>query len=948
MATIFIDKSDGMIAVRDSYDVKEKCSSAGCFWDGDSKLWKMVFTLDTFERLIKKIPEANIDPYVFKALESQKNKEDKLAELREKASRNEDIHFRVLGLKANPFPYQKLGILYAVTNGNGMMIGDSMGLGKALVSNTHIFTPTGKVEIGSLKVGDKVIGRNGKECTVTGVYPQGFEDIYRITFTDGFWIDCGPEHLWEVSSPCSNRQEKNSFVFSVSQLNDPHGNYSHFGYGHNEKKEYRIKTYYKYKNGNNRWSIPIVEPIRFTSKPVPIDPYLLGIFLGDGHISKRGYVSITKRLEDLQEMVIKSVKPNKGKPHLGKCFFSEYSQSIIEFGLNGKRSWEKNIPALYKYNSPNIRLALLQGLMDTDGSAGDGTTEYSTSSKSLCDDVVELVQSLGGIVRLRTRIPVYTYNGVKKKGRTSYRLNIKLHPSMNPFRLQRKAKKYLVPEKYVPARYIDRIEKLPEQQETVCIAVDSEDHLYVAEHCIVTHNTMQAIASALILKQKGLVKNCLVITPASLKFNWPLEIEKFTNETCLVINGKKPEDRIAQWLDDSCFFKIANYELVVEDLGAGREYKEKKGEDPEQTKKRVARKVKQFIKQKKLAQVKEKVWDLIILDEIHACKHGTSKRHKAVKAMKAKMKIGLSGTPMDGRLEELFTLMGIIAPGILGSRTSFFTRYVTTDFFGAVKGYKNIQEVQDKIAPFFIRRMKKDVLKDLPEKLYENKVIALTDEELKIYNAIKKGKHPSVIDKDGQVAEPMVRAIRCMQFVNFPQMVDSSCKASTKLDVFRDVVEELVQMNGQKIIIFTQFKQILNLVDQILKEMKLKFLRIDGDTDKVLRADYQKLFNEDPTIDCIIGTDAMSTGLNLIGGDTVLNLTQSWQPAIMSQREDRSYRIGRKENVTVLNFLCKDTIEEKIRRVLYSKDKITSETLGDGTDEAVLRKLGPQEIEDLL
>lgn len=590
MATIFIDKSDGMLAVSDSYEVKEKCSAAGCFWDGETKLWKMAFTISTFENLIKRIPEAKIDPSLFKEIQEQKEKEDKLAEIRKKAKANEDIVFRIPGVKINPFPYQKLGILYSVINGKGMLIGDSMGLGK------------------------------------------------------------------------SN----------------------------------------------------------------------------------------------------------------------------------------------------------------------------------------------------------------------------------------------------------------------------------------------QAICTAIMMKNKGIAKSCLVITPASLKFNWPLEIEKFTNETCIVIDGKKPEERISQWQDTSCFFKIANYELVVEDLFGGREYKAKENETAEQTKKRVAKKIKQLVKQKQLQDVKDKVWDLVILDECHYLKHSSSRRYKAVKGLKAKMKIGLSGTPMDGRLEELYTVMSIIAPGILGSHTSFFNRYVTTDFFGAVKGYKNIQEVQDKIAPFFIRRLKKDVLEQLPDKLYENKIIALTEEEKKIYKQIKKGTHPCVINKDGSIAEPMVRAIRCMQFVNFPQMIDPNCKNSTKLDVFKEVLEEIVQLNGQKVIIFTQFKQILNLVEQILKDMKLKFLRIDGDTDKKLRADYQKMFNEDTSIDCIIGTDAMSTGLNLIGGDMVLNLTQCWQPATMSQREDRAYRIGRKENVTVLNFLCKDTIEEKIRKALYSKDKITADTLGDDTDEAVLMKLGPQEIEELM
>lgn len=585
MPTIFVDPNDGLLAVKDAYNDRNLCQSAGCFWDAETKLWKMVFTLKTFETLLKKIPHAFIDPAMKGQLEEQKKKEDKLAEIRRIAKDNEDINFRVMGLNATLFPYQKLGILYSTVNRNSMLIADSMGLGKSI----------------------------------------------------------------------------------------------------------------------------------------------------------------------------------------------------------------------------------------------------------------------------------------------------------------------------------------------------------------------QGLATALVLKNKGLAKQCLVVTPASLKYNWPLEVAKFTNEKCIVVDGKKPEDRIAQWLDTSAFFKIVNYELVVEDLFGGREYKPQEAKTPEELQKQKEKVAKKNMRQRLLSDIKKKVWDVCICDEAHMLKHTDSKRHRAIKAVKCKTRIFLTGTPMDGRLEELFNLMSILAPGILGSRTSFYNRHVVTDFFGSIKGYKNIPEVQEKIAPFFIRRLKSDVLKQLPDKIYENRVISLSEEEKKIYQAIKKGKHDSVKE-----AEAVVRAIRCKQFCNFPQMLDPNCKSSSKLDAFRDVLEEVIQLNGNKAVIFSQYKEMLNVLVKVLDEMHLKYLRIDGDTDKKLRADYQKRFNEDNTIDCIIGTEAMSTGLNLIGANHVINYDDNWQPAIMAQRQDRCHRIGQKDTVTCISFVCKDTIEEHIRSVLYTKDKVTSETLGDGTDEAVLKKLGPKELEDLM
>jgi SNF2 family DNA or RNA helicase len=130
--------------------------------------------------------------------------------------------------------------------------------------------------------------------------------------------------------------------------------------------------------------------------------------------------------------------------------------------------------------------------------------------------------------------------------------------------------------------------------------------------------------------------------------------------------------------------------------------------------------------------------------------------------------------------------------------------------------------------------------------------------------------------------------------------------------------------------------------------MGLKYLYIWGGTDQKRRADMQKEFNEDQKIDVIIGTDAMSCGLNLTGADYVINYDDFWSPSIMAQREDRSHRIGQKNVVTVINFICRDTIEERIRDVLYNKSRVTAETLGDNTEEFVLRRLNPRELAKLL
>ena len=454
--------------------------------------------------------------------------------------------------------------------------------------------------------------------------------------------------------------------------------------------------------------------------------------------------------------------------------------------------------------------------------------------------------------------------------------------------------------------------------------------------------SLQAIATALFLKSKGMAKNALIVTPASLKFNWPIEIEKFTDEKYVVVDGT-PEERIAQWLRDDVFFTIVNYELILEDLFGGREYKENE-EDSLEVKARKARlseKAKQ--RERILTPVRTRMWDFLAVDEAHSLKSHSAKRTRNIKQLRAKVRMALTGTPMDGRLEELHSVMGFVAPGLLGSKARFFQMHIETDFWGKVTGYKRLGEVSKRIEPYFIRRLKKEVLKDLPDKIYENRMVSLTPEEKKIYKALADGGHEATED-----AQAIVAVIRCKQFCNYPKMVDEDCKNSSKMESFKEVVEEVVIQNGHKALVFSQYKEMLNIIVKVLDATGVKYLRIDGDTPKQARADMQVKFNMDPKIDVMIGTEAMSMGLNFTGADYVINYDDNWSPSIMGQREDRCHRIGQKNVVTVVNFICKDTIEERIRDVIYGKNKITAEVLGDATDEMVLKRLNPREMAKLL
>jgi len=473
----------------------------------------------------------------------------------------------------------------------------------------------------------------------------------------------------------------------------------------------------------------------------------------------------------------------------------------------------------------------------------------------------------------------------------------------------------------------------------VKFAINSTGGILIADE-MGLGKTIQSIATAIYRKKKGEIDKCLIITPASLKWNWPLEIEKFTDESYSVIAGT-PEKREKQWTED-VFFYIVNYELITEDLFGGKKIKEKNSETPVQREKRVERENKKKQRVKRMLPVTSRVWDMIILDEIHAIKTHRSMRTQNVKKIKSKYRIGLSGTPVDGKLEELHSIYDFLRPGLFPSKTLFMQKHAETDFFGAIKGYRDVKTVCDKIDPYMIRRLKRNVLKDLPDKIYFDRVIELSDAESKIYKKLAERKHELT-----EEVEPMVAAIRCKQFCDSPALIEINKVKSSKLTAFIEILTEVILLNGNKAVIFTQYKEMAKLLMLEIEKLGLKYLSITGDTDTKVRADMQEEFNKDNTIDIMIGTDAMSTGLNFTSANYVINYDDNWSPSIMAQREDRCHRIGQKDTVTVINFIVKDTIEERIKSTLMSKMKLSNSALGDD-DFIVLQKMSPKEILELL
>jgi hypothetical protein len=404
------------------------------------------------------------------------------ASLSVKSSAAIESSLRVDGLGLDLYPYQAAGVEYIVEK-RKVFVADEMGLGKSCTISTMILTPSGWTAHKDIKVGDQVIGSDGTPTEVLGVFPQGITRVLRVTFSDGTYADVSPEHLWDVQDA---NARKNGGPWKTLSTEDMMNG------GQKENGRYKFDAHYLKANGDPKWHIPIVKPVQLNAQETPLDPYLVGCLLGDGSLTHHS-VQITTADEWMADhFAAKGYEINKlsGEYQYG---FSGLLPHTRELGMQGKRAHDKSIPEQYKLNTEQVRLETLQGLMDTDGYvAKDGTTQLTTVSRQLADDVKWLVQSLGGVARETSRYPTYTHNGEKRTGRLAYTLTINI--PVNPFKLPRKADNWAPRSKYKPTRTIVSIEER-DPEETLCIKVAAEDHLYVIDHCIVTHNTLQAIAS---------------------------------------------------------------------------------------------------------------------------------------------------------------------------------------------------------------------------------------------------------------------------------------------------------------------------------------------------------------------------------------------------------------------------------------------------------------------
>lgn len=358
-----------------------------------------------------------------------------------------------------------------------VVIAGKYNAGKALRNGTPVLTPDGWVNIEDIKFGDTVYTQQGNESAVIGVFPQGYRKCYRFTFNDGCFIDSDGEHLWQVMT-YTNR------IFRKTG----HGNDNTHFRGWTNKTTGDIVASYGIGNIIPRHKImfPSADPVKLPHKDVSLDPYVLGLLLGDGSFKESSIIYTTsddELVESIKQSGMDFVKTRNYEYRIRKL------TGIIDgLGLHHKRSHEKFIPASYLFNSVDVRLAILQGLMDTDGTINKTGKyiEFTSVSEQLAHDVMFLVRSLGGRASVHTANSSYQSKGIKVDCKLNYRVSIKFE-TIKPFRLKTKLDRCSAHTK-TSNRILCCIDDIGIDK-TTCIKILDSSGLFVTKDFIATHNS---------------------------------------------------------------------------------------------------------------------------------------------------------------------------------------------------------------------------------------------------------------------------------------------------------------------------------------------------------------------------------------------------------------------------------------------------------------------------
>lgn len=431
--------------------------------------------------------------------------------------------------------------------------------------------------------------------------------------------------------------------------------------------------------------------------------------------------------------------------------------------------------------------------------------------------------------------------------------------------------------------------------------------------------TLQAIAYISSLKGEEPKFTCLVVAPTSLVYNWGAEIEKFASDLSYkIVIGNKGERLDILKESSEVDILITSYPLLRRDIEALKEIK----------------------------------FSLCILDEAQQIKNPLSKNAQCAKSLSSKKKFVLTGTPFENNLTELWSVFDFIMPGYLKSHTKFVARYENP----IIKDSKAeaLKELTSRISPFILRRLKKDVVLELPPKIEHKFLVDMTKEQKKLYaayaNSAKEEVQKEIQDNGFSRSKIKILALltRLRQICCDPSVFYADYRGdSGKIEALLDLLTESIA-EGHRVLIFSQFTRVLKNLREKIEKSGISCFYLDGETKTILRGQMVKEFNEGTAEVFLISLKAGGTGLNLTGADLVIHFDPWWNPAVEEQATDRAHRIGQEKTVEVIKLIARGTIEEKIEKIKERKKEIINNVLENNEgEERLISNFSEDEIKEL-
>jgi SNF2 family DNA or RNA helicase len=409
----------------------------------------------------------------------------------------------------------------------------------------------------------------------------------------------------------------------------------------------------------------------------------------------------------------------------------------------------------------------------------------------------------------------------------------------------------------------------------------------------------------------------LIICPTSLVFNWVAEAKKFTPQlSVLALHGSDRHERFEDLANHDII--VTSYALIRRDADIYRRFE----------------------------------FDTVVLDEAQHIKNRQTQNAQAVKAIKARHRLVLTGTPLENSVLDLWSIFDFLMPGYLGTATDFRERYelpITREKNSAAQA-----RLSKRLKPFILRRLKLEVARDLPAKLEQISFCELNTEQRSAYQQIIEATRKEVLEAVGEQGERRARMVALSALLRLRQVCcdlrllalnqPDGAGASGKVDLFEELLEEVLD-GGHRVLVFSQFVSMLTILRDRLTAREIKFCYLDGSTTN--RLEVVEQFQKDVTIPVfLISLKAGGTGLNLTGADTVIHFDPWWNPAVEDQATDRAHRIGQTRVVTSYKLIARDTVEEKILTLQSRKREIIKATLSG--EEEFTSALTWSEIQELL